>query len=287
MDKKITKGIVILYHADCNDGFGGAWAAWKKFGDKAEYIPVSHSSSYPDNFSDKEIYTLDLTLPKEITERLLKTNKRLTSIDHHISVKEVTEMTQDYSFDNNHSGAVLSWKYFHSSKPVPKLLLFVEDSDLWKSEYPETAKIIVALGLFDFNFEVWDKIAEDFESSEKTSDYLMKGEVILNYEKKLIDYLEKQAQLVEFLGYRIYAINTPRFLRNSIAHILYKKLPPFAISWIQQKNRIDVSLRSDGSVDVSEIAKKFGGGGHKAAAGFSFPAGQEFPWKIIKLEQEL
>lgn len=279
--KQITKDIIILYHAECNDGFGAAWAAWKKFGDKADYIPVSHNF-YPDNFTNKEIYTLDLTLPKEITEKFLETNKRLTSIDHHISVKDITEITQDYSFDINHSGAVLAWKYFHPDKPVPKLLLFVEDSDLWKSEYPETLKITLALGLFDFNFEIWDKIAEDVENPERLKDYLMKGEVISNYEKKLLDYLERQAQLVEFERYKVYAINTPRFLRNYIAHTLSKKLPPFAISWVQEKDRIEVSLRSDGSVDVSEIAKKYGGGGHKAAAGFSFPADQPFPWKIIK-----
>ena len=281
MKNEITKEVVILYHAECNDGFGGAWAAWKKFGSEADYIPVSHDS-YPDNFTNKEIYTVDLTLPEEITEKLLETNKRLTSIDHHITAEKITKMTQDFSFDNNHSGAFLSWKYFHPDKLVPKLLLFVEDSDLWKGEYSETPKVTVALGLFDFDFEVWDKIAEDFESPEKIDDYLMKGKVILNYEEKLLKYLEKQAQLVEFEGNKVYSVNTPRFLRNSVAYILYKKLPPFSISWIQEKNTIHISLRSDGTVDVSEIAQKYGGGGHKAAAGFSFPAGQPFPWKIVK-----
>ena len=36
-----------------------------------------------------------------------------------------------------------------------------------------------------------------------------------------------------------------------------------------RKNRYDVSLRSDGTVDVAEIAARFGGGGHSRAAGFS------------------
>ena len=45
---------------------------------------------------------------------------------------------------------------------------------------------------------------------------------------------------------------------------------------------ITVSLRSDGSVDVSKLAKKYGGGGHKAAAGFSFKVGRKAPWKKIK-----
>ena len=36
-----------------------------------------------------------------------------------------------------------------------------------------------------------------------------------------------------------------------------------------EQNRFQYSLRSRGDFDVSEIAKKFGGGGHKNAAGFT------------------
>ena len=281
-EKKITKDIIFLYHADCNDGFGAAWAAWKKFGDLADYIPVI-LGLYPDDFTNKEIYTLDLTLPKEITEKLLKTNKRLTSIDHHISAEEVTKMTQDYSFDNKHSGAVLTWKYFHQGKPVPKLLLFIEDVDIWKWEYPETGNLISALSLYDFNFEIFDKVASDVEDPNRLKEYISKGEVISEYDKKIVGWLIRTAVLVEFEGYKVYAVNAPDFIKGQIAHKLSKSFP-FAIAWTQDKDRIFVSLRTDGGVDVSQIAKKYSGGGHKAAAGFSFPAGQEFPWKIIKNE---
>ncbi|MEP6640709.1 MAG: bifunctional oligoribonuclease/PAP phosphatase NrnA [Gaiellales bacterium] len=43
--------------------------------------------------------------------------------------------------------------------------------------------------------------------------------------------------------------------------------PPFADDGVAPPNR--VSLRSRGGIDVSEIARKAGGGGHKEAAGFS------------------
>lgn len=284
MENKITKGIIILYHAECGDGFGSAWAAWKKFGDKASYIPVNHGGTYPDNFSDKEIYTLDLTLPKEITEKLIKTNKRLTSIDHHISSEEITKITHDYSFDNTHSGAVLSWKYFHPEKPVPKLLLFIEDIDIWKFGYPETGNFISALNLYDFSFELFDKVSLEIEDPVKLKDYLLKGEVISQHDKKITDELAQTAILVEFEGYKVYAVNAPDFIKSELGHKLSQSFP-FAIVWRQKKDKIFVSLRSsDGGINVSEIAKKYGGGGHKGAASFSFPAGQEFPWKIIKNE---
>ncbi len=280
-ENKITKDIVILYHADCNDGFGAAWAAWKKFGDEADYIPVGHGGTYPDYFSNKEIYTVDLTLPKEITEKLLKTNKRLTSIDHHIGAKEITEMTQDYSFDNNHSGAVLAWKYFHPDKPVPKLLLFIEDIDIWKFEYPETKNFISALNLYDFSFELFDKVALEIKDPVKLGEYISKGQVISQHDKKIIDQLSQTAILVEFEGYKVYAVNAPDFVKSELGHKLAQSFP-FAIVWRQKKDKVFVSLRSDSGINVSEIAKKYGGGGHRTAASFSFPAGQPFPWKIIK-----
>ena len=283
MSDKITKDIVVLYHAECSDGFGAAWAAWKKFGDSADYIPVSHIGSYPDNFVNKEIYTLDLTLPKEITEKLLKTNKRITSIDHHISAEEITKMTQDYFFDNNHSGAVLAWKYFHPDKPVPKLLLFIEDGDIWKWGYPESDNFLSALALYNHDFKVWDEIASDVESPDKFQEYLSKGEIISKYSQKIVDWLSPTAILVEFEGYKIYAVNAPDFIKGQVATKLAERFPPFAIAWVQEKDLISVSLRAwKHDFDVSKIAQKYGGGGHKAAAGFSFPAGQPFPWKIIK-----
>ncbi len=283
-ENKITKDIIILYHGECGDGFGAAWAAWKKFGDSADYVPVRHGYSYPDNFVDKEIYTVDLTLPKEITEKLLKTNKRLTSIDHHVTAEEIAKMTRDYSFDSNHSGAFLAWKYFHPDKLVPKLLLFIEDIDIWKFEYPETRNFISALNLYDFSFELFDKVALEIENPDKLKEYLLKGEVISQHDKKILHELSQTAILVEFEGYKVYAVNAPDFIKSELGHELSKSFP-FAIVWRQKKDKIFVSLRSDRIVNVSEIAKKYSGGGHKGAASFSFPAGQAFPWKIVKSER--
>ena len=39
---------LIIYHDNCADGFGAAWAAYKKFGaDGAEYLPM--------NYNDKRV----------------------------------------------------------------------------------------------------------------------------------------------------------------------------------------------------------------------------------------
>ena len=53
------KEIVILYHGGCPDGFGGAYAAWKKFGDAAEYIPVQHDRVVPEGLAGRKLFFID------------------------------------------------------------------------------------------------------------------------------------------------------------------------------------------------------------------------------------
>lgn len=276
------KDIVILYHADCNDGFGGAWAAWKKFGDSADYIPIEHQKPLPKRLSGRKIFFIDI-IPDETTlKKVISENVSVIAIDHHKTSEPKMSLFKEYSFDNNHSGSVLAWQYFHPEKPAPKLLLFIEDMDIWKWEYPQTGHFISALSLYDYDFNTWNQIASEIEDPEKFKKYLYKGAIISDYDKNVVKWLAETAIKAEFEGYKIYAVNAPHFINGLVANSLAAKLPPFAVSWSQDKDTIHVSLRSDGSIDVSEIAKKYGGGGHKAAAGFSFPAGRPFPWKIIK-----
>ena len=35
---------VVIYHADCTDGFGAAYSAWKQLGNRAEYYPCKHGT---------------------------------------------------------------------------------------------------------------------------------------------------------------------------------------------------------------------------------------------------
>ena len=37
---------LIYYHADCIDGFGAAYAAWRHFGQNASYHPMHHGDAW-------------------------------------------------------------------------------------------------------------------------------------------------------------------------------------------------------------------------------------------------
>ena len=93
---------------------------------------------------------------------------------------------------------------------------------------------------------------------------------------------EIEAEEVIFEGYKILAVNAPQMFRSDLGHLLAEKKPPFAIIWYYRDGNIFVSLRASGKFDVCALAKKYGGGGHKAAAAFKIDDKLPFPWKKVK-----
>ncbi len=274
------KNIAVIYHAECTDGFSGAWAAWKKFGNKADYFSLHHHSPVP-KLNGIEIYMIDFTFTAPVIKNLIKNNRRVTSIDHHISREKENKMTFKSSYAVKNSGAVLAWKYFHPGKPVPYMLLRVEDMDIWRFRYSDTWQAFLYLGLFNYNFKVWSKLAVGFENAKTRKKFIASGKLLKWHQDKMVENIvSKNAELVEFEGYKTYAINSCLF-SSEIGHTLYKKFPPIAIIWSQRAGKKIISLRSNGSVDVAKLAEKYGGGGHKAASGFNLPGNAPLPWKYL------
>lgn len=275
------KNIIILYHADCSDGFGGAWAAWKKFGNKADYLAARHQVSPPKGLENKIVYMIDFTYPEAITKKLIEKNKKVTSIDHHETAKKATELTADYSYAADNSGAVLAWKYFHLKEKVPLLLKYIEDMDLWKFKISDTKEFFAYHNLYDFDFKIWDKMARDLTKPPLKKKMIETGKLILKYEDKLVDSLIRDnAELVEFEGYKVLAVNSPNF-HSQIGSALAGKKPPLGIVWREKEGKWHISLRGTGQVHVGEIAKKYGGGGHRNSSGFKLPIDRPLPWKFL------
>lgn len=278
--RKEDKKIVVLYHGNCEDGFGGAFAAWRHFGNKAEYIPLYRHAPVPELYG-KEVYMIDFMYSPEIIRRLLKNNIRVTGIDHHITAEDSTRLTKNYLFSLKNSGAALAWQYFHPKKKIPRLLQYIEDYDLWKFRLRETREVSAMLDLLPFDFQRWEKFAKDLENGKKRKQIVANGKLLLEYKNKLVDSIVAEAEEVQFMGYRARAVNSPVF-NSEIGARLIKKASPLVIIWIRSRGRILVSLRSNGKTDVARIAQKFGGGGHKAAAGFIVEKNEKVPWVPVK-----
>lgn len=282
MKRRIIKDTVVIYHRDCSDGFGSAWAAWRVFGDRAIYLP---SRPNPDDFDpsvfkNKKIFLTDVSFSGELIEKLLAAGNEVTVIDHHLTTADTMKLANNHSFDLKHSAAVLTWLYLQPKKPVPKLLLYIEDMDLWIFNLPHSKEISALLEVQKKDFKQWNKLAFNFEKAGFRKKFAEQGRSFLVLREEMILEMMTKADEVIFEGYETLAVNAP-FWSSEIGSAIYLKKPPIGIVWSQRGNQYFVSLRSNGKADVRLLAEKYGGGGHTKAAGFRWPADKPLPWKNL------
>ena len=102
----------VLYHADCMDGFGSAWALWKRF-PQARYVAVKHGTPPPDGLQNQHVVIVDFSYHRETIMELAKQTASLHILDHHITAQASLEDLPFAFFDMNRSGAVLAWEWAH------------------------------------------------------------------------------------------------------------------------------------------------------------------------------
>lgn len=275
------KSISVFYHADCLDGFGGAYAAWKKFGDTAEYIPKKYGHDIPeDEYTDKEVFFIDLCYPQEMMNRVLKGAKSLVILDHHEGIQEVTKSMPQHVYDDKRSGSTIAWGYFHPDTSIPTLLKHMQDEDLYTFAMPDTRPLGVYLSAHDFSFPFWDQVAHDLDDPKKKDALLAKAYSYLDYFNHLVHISIEHAHPVFFEGYRVMLANTSpmKTLKSAVGNALAHKIPPFALVVSVHPQGLGVSIRGNGTVDVSAIARAYGGNGHPSASGFTIPWQKDMPF---------
>jgi oligoribonuclease NrnB/cAMP/cGMP phosphodiesterase (DHH superfamily) len=278
---------IIFYHGSCPDGFGGAYAAWKKYGDTVTYVPLTRGDDEIPDVTGADLIFVDFVYEKERMDQIAATANSLIALDHHEGVREVTESFPGSVFDNNHSGAALAWHYFHPGTPLPKLLAFVEDDDLFRFNLPDTRAVISYIAVKPYEFEAWDVLRETLDHPEKSVAFLEKVHTYAEYFELLAQLAVDHAKLVEFEGHQIYFATAHPFkpMKSLVGNLLAKKQGPFSLVVSAHPKGFGVSIRGDGSIDVSLIAQKYGGNGHKSSSGFLIPAAGPIPWTIVETDE--
>ena len=258
---------MVIYHADCTDGFGAAYAAWSRLGNRADYHACKHGTPPPD-VKGKVVVILDFSFDNATTKKMIEDAAELIVIDHHKSAMVELHDISHTHFDMTKSGAMLSWEYFHPGKEPPKFIRYIQDRDLWKWELEYSKEFSAAFDMVPFEFEEFEK----FEDDSVFDDARKRGSFILAYSKTVVKKVSEQAQPRKMGGKDVLVVNSSHWMSEIGA-----RLAPdcdFALIWYWDHETQDtkVSLRAfHEMVDVSEIAKQFGGGGHKKASGFQLP----------------
>lgn len=260
----------VIYHANCTDGFGAAYSAWKLLGNRAEYHACKHGTPPPD-VKGKNVVILDFSFNNATTKKMISEANSLYVIDHHKTAMVELHDIANTHFDMTKSGAMLAWEFFHPGKDHPKFIGYIEDRDLWKWELEYSKEFSAAFDMVPFEFEEFEK----FEDDSVFDDAVKRGSYILAYSKTVVKKVCEKAQLRKLDDKDVLVVNASHWMSE-----IGSRLAPdcdFALIWFwdHEEKHTKVSLRAfHETVDVGEVAKKFGGGGHRKAAGFQLPAGK-------------
>lgn len=289
----MTKNLCI-YHGNCADGFGAAWAVRKALSDDVEFHAGVYQQPPPD-VTGKDVILVDFSYKRAVLLEMAKTAHSIIVLDHHKSAAEDLEGIPEIpnpvradpkpydpqvyhiyagcwdipplfaEFDMDRSGATMAWDFFHPGEARPRLIAHIEDRDLWRFKMDGTREIQANLFSLPYDFDVWDTLMES-----PVDDLIKDGRAIeRKHFKDIREFIEAAGHRMVIAGYDVPALNAPYFWSSDAGHIMSEGEPFAACYWNTAEGRV-FSLRSaNDGLDVSEIATLFGGGGHKNAAGFS------------------
>lgn len=275
---------LVIYHAHCTDGFGAAYAAWRKLGDSADYLAMNYDDkrmSKPFDIrelvDDRAVYVLDFSFSEVVTKQIIQDSSYFVWLDHHKTAfekwagdeREFYQDETEYTYivlNNSKSGALLAWEYFHPEVEVPRIIQNIDDRDRWQFKLVGSKEIHSALQIEKpWTFNRWDVLTDIHQYRTLFN----QGSSVLKAQEQQVASSASYARSCRIGDAVGMAVNANVHI-SEVGHELAKKSGSFGLIWyLNADNRANCSLRSEGDYDVSELAKKFGGGGHKNAAGFN------------------
>ena len=280
--QKAQQTALIIYHANCLDGFTAAWIAEGTLSQVMDttLYPAKYKEEPPYDLIDNntQVYILDFSYrPKELHEIAAQAHS-VTLLDHHKSAIEdlagFTDPNVSLILDLERSGAGLAWTFFNGTKTMPRLVAYVQDRDLWRFKMADSKAVTEAMYARPFELSAWDDMA-----SMDEEELVHEGEILLSKKSNDIAGWIKYPIWIGIGGHYIPALNVPAAYSSDTAHALHKAFPEAGFAATYQDIELKeggltrtFSLRSSNDgLDVSAIARKFGGGGHRNASGFSVP----------------
>lgn len=292
---------LVIYHANCADGFGAAWV-FHHMQDKLEQSFDFHAGVYgvpPPDCTDRVVYLVDFSYKRDVVKEICAVAKRVILIDHHkTAIEDLKNLYYEHPnfltyTDLERSGAMLAWDYWHNTTHTrlgavvteftprsdnymapPPLLAHIQDRDLWKFNLPCTREISASLFSYEYSFEDWDFL---MATDALALDIMIKeGAAIERKHHKDIAELVKVTQRIMTIGdYDVPVASLPYTYSSDAGHLMaanYRDGKVFAACYWDTIDKRQFSLRSTSEgLDVSAIASSYGGGGHRNAAGFSVP----------------
>lgn len=260
-----------IYHGHCDDGFAAAWCVRDAVGDDVEFYAGVYQQDPPD-VTGRGVIFVDFSYKRPVIDKMRETAAWIKIIDHHkTAIEDLSGMEEqphlcpiELIFDMNRSGAGLAWDVYHPGTGRPGFINYVEDRDLWRKALPGGDEFTIALRSYPQDFKVWDELV-----MRGPQNLIAEGLSIQRYYRQRVEELKRSAYEAVIDGYAVRIANAPYFAASEVAGEISDATGFGACYFEARPGQWQYSLRSRGDFDVSAVAKKFGGGGHKAAAGFT------------------
>lgn len=297
---------IVIYHGGCRDGFCAAWVVNKYFSrsiitnphTEGEWVPKNlgihyHPGYYgqePPDCKDKNVIIVDFAYDINTMTKIYTSASSLIWLDHHKTAEPIAIMFSrltdgieagilKFQYTIDKSGAGIAWDYFFPNQARPWLVDYVEDRDLWLHKLEASEQVNAYIACLEFDFTVWNNVSKypveaiqqyGTVAKMKTEQYVR--EVCKNV--YFVDISKPQTEIELHLAEywpNIPTVNICQVDCSEVLHQLCISYPssPFSLYWFKRQDGMyQYGLRSIGDFDVSAVAKLFGGGGHKNAAGF-------------------
>lgn len=268
--------MLVIYHAGCMDGFCAAWLIHRQFPD-AEFCPANYGDDPPD-CAGKDVVIADFSYKRHVMLSIIDECKSLVVLDHHKTAKGELEGLEGFkcqvTFDMDKSGARLTQEWlcrYTDQSPeyyTDWLVDYTEDRDLWRHKLTFSKEINAAIRVWPLDFDHWGELAELHHG--QLSNLVIAGASILSYQAKVVQDHVGFARMEDIGGYRVPVVNATSLISEIAGALAVGH--PFGACYFDRGDGLRIwSLRSTPEgIDVSEVARQYGGGGHKHAAGFQF-----------------
>lgn len=276
---------LIIYHANCLDGFAAATIIYTHLlqmgnaDDTIKLHPGNYNDPAPEVTKDTKVFVVDFSYPMPVMAKLARDAHSLVWLDHHASAIKAFDEFEDANVletadielcrDNTKSGAMLAWEWGFDKFRVPRMVAAISDRDTWQFKLPDTRELAAYAFTIPHEYNEFREMLFAFDSATHT--YAQIGTVLNRQHQQRCEQLILNATVDSRVAY----LNCDHMFASECGNLLAKRDDvDYAACYIIVRDEVRFSLRSNNDKrDVSIVAKRHGGGGHRNAAGCTLKLG--------------
>lgn len=286
--------MITIYHSRDMDGFSSGAICKRKFPDtilvgfdygQDIYEKLQRAGVSESDLAGHNVIMIDVSLKMPGMFELAKKCKTLTWIDHHISAINEYEAVKDQApenfiavLENGIAACEVGWKYLFPNEKMPRAIELLGQYDTWRNQDKEHWENQILPFQFGMRLNCHSpqtfpmNLLDGTPNDRIVDGFIHKGHTILEYQANMNRAACGASFEFEFEGLRAICLNGGGFNSDVFKSVYdpakHDIMMPFRFNG---KEWIFSMYSTKPDIDVSAIAKKWGGGGHKAAAGFQVP----------------